>query len=358
MRKNFIYRLTSKLLVLVMAVSLVLSVIPCFLVTANAASTITEQEVISKLKSAESKWADGERYIDRLDDNVYTCFGFGRELFRYVFGADAPLSWSLSKAKFVNGTRNVKEIGHLGQNYSLNELKALLAQAKPGDLLVASNGRSNHLVIIRSASDDGSKIYVYDANWKKDKQRRPLIRTNARWTASEIREKKPTGVTLYRYVNYVVDSNPTPTVSISNGVYTLAPKCAPTRRLDVKSASTENKANIQIYQDNGTLAQQFEFVDLGDGYYSITAKVSGLCVDVQSGKKESGTNVWQYKPNSTDAQKWKLEDAGDGYYYIVPKLNNGLCLDVYREKDENKTNVQVYRKKQNDAQKWKLIPVS
>ena len=145
--------------------------------------------------------------------------------------------------------------------------------------------------------------------------------------------------------------------SIPEGTYTLVPQCAPNLRLDVAGASTENKTNIQIYQDNGTIAQQFEFASAGDGYYSITAKVSGKRLDVKEGKKVSGTNVWQYTPNSTDAQKWRLEDAGDGYYYIVPKLNTGLCLDVYSAKNENRTNVQVYNKNQTSAQKWTLIPL-
>ncbi|MBD5163067.1 MAG: CHAP domain-containing protein [Oscillibacter sp.] len=149
----------------------------------------------------------------------------------------------------------------------------------------------------------------------------------------------------------------TPIVSISEGAYTLAPQCAPNLRLDVASGSTENKANIQIYQNNNTVAQQFEFTYVGDGYYSIIAKVSGKCLDVQEGKNVSGTNVWQYTPNSTDAQLWMLEDAGDGYYYIIPKLNTGLCLDVYSAKSENRTNVQVYSRNQTNAQKWALIPL-
>lgn len=145
--------------------------------------------------------------------------------------------------------------------------------------------------------------------------------------------------------------------TISNGVYTLAPWCAPNHRLDVAGGSAENEANIQIYQDNGTMAQQFEFTSTGDGYYLITAKVSGKCLDVQEGNTASGTNVWQYTSNSTDAQKWKLEAAEDGGYYVVPKLNPQLCLDVYAAKNDNGTNVQVYTRNQSSAQKWKLTPV-
>lgn len=146
--------------------------------------------------------------------------------------------------------------------------------------------------------------------------------------------------------------------AIPNGVYTLTPQCAPNARLDVSGGSSEKEANIQIYQDNGTEAQQFEFVYLEDGYYSITAKVSGKCLDVQGGKKASGTNVWQYDSNSTDAQKWKLESAGDGYYYIVPKLNSELCLDVDDSGTENGTNVQLWTRNQTNAQKWKLTLLS
>ena len=142
---------------------------------------------------------------------------------------------------------------------------------------------------------------------------------------------------------------------VSNGVYMLAPQCAPNSRLDVRNASKSNGGNIQIHQNNNHVAQKFTFKHVSNGYYTIMANVSGKYVDVQGGKTASGTNVWQYQYNGSAAQLWKLEDAGDGYFYIVPKLNTALCLDVASASSANGTNVQVYTKNYSAAQKWKLI---
>lgn len=143
-------------------------------------------------------------------------------------------------------------------------------------------------------------------------------------------------------------------LSIANGMYTLTPQCAPNARLDVTSGSLKNSANIQIYQSNDTAAQQFEFTYMGDGYYTITAKVSGKLLNIQGGASTSGANVCQSDSNASDSQKWKLESAGDGWYYIVPKLNSALCLDVDSAGSANGTNVQVWSKNQTNAQRWKL----
>jgi len=96
---------------------------------------------------------------------------------------------------------------------------------------------------------------------------------------------------------------------VADGVYTLTPKCASSARLDVDNGGKANKTNIQIYKANGTASQKFKLTYLNNGYYTITAQVSGKLLDVANGKKESKTNVWVFTKNKTDAQKWKLTPA-------------------------------------------------
>lgn len=146
-------------------------------------------------------------------------------------------------------------------------------------------------------------------------------------------------------------------VEIQEGLYELAPGCAPNSRLDIKGKSTADKANIHIWQAHGGESQQFNITSAGGDYYTITCKATGKAVDVDDGKGEAGRNVWQYKANGTDAQKWAFQDAGDGYYYIVPKVNTGLRLDVDNARSADGTNVKIWTANQNSAQKWKLIPV-
>lgn len=147
-----------------------------------------------------------------------------------------------------------------------------------------------------------------------------------------------------------------PAATIRDGWYTLAPQCAPGARLDVAGGSTESEANIQIYEQNGTPAQQFLFTYLGNGYYCITSKASEMALDVCRGGTASGTNVWQYQLNGTGAQEWKVEPVGDGYYRLIPRINTGLCLDVKGAGNASRTNVQVYDRNNTPAQNWKLTP--
>lgn len=124
----------------------------------------------------------------------------------------------------------------------------------------------------------------------------------------------------------------------------LAPKCAPRARADVDNAGTKDGTNVQLYAANGTNAQTWRLVDLGNGYYAIQSKLSTTCkcLDVAGGRAVSGTNVQLYSWNQSNAQQWKLVDAGGGYYYICSRLNPNLCLDVSNGSSANGANLQVY----------------
>lgn len=174
--------------------------------------------------------------------------------------------------------------------------------------------------------------------------------------------KLPAGVYYYR-VSATNDSGTTTllnkrfTVVLPSGWFTLSPKNAPKTSLDVKGAATTNEANVQIYRSNKSSAQQWKFMHLGNGWYTITARCSGKALDVKGGVGKFGTNVQQYAGNGTAAQKWYLQDSGDGYYYLLPQVNASLALDVYDGRSANGTNVWVYTQNGTNAQKWKLQKV-
>ncbi len=151
---------------------------------------------------------------------------------------------------------------------------------------------------------------------------------------------------------------PLAAVSIREGIYTLSPKCAPSRCLDVQDRSTQSEGNLQIWEDTGATNQQFQITKAGGNYYTIQAVNSRLLLDVAGGGTTDGTNVQQYASNGTDAQKWMFADAGRGYYYIVPKVRASLRLDVSGGANANGANVQVYTANETNAQKWKLTRVA
>jgi len=141
---------------------------------------------------------------------------------------------------------------------------------------------------------------------------------------------------------------------ISNGIYKLVSAINNKYVMDVNGASLSDYANVQLYEDNGSNAQKFEFIRQADGYYVIKNINSGKMLDCAGGGRADGTNIQQYTSNSTAAQRWKVTSVGNGYYTLTCKCN-GLLADVDGGRGANWTNIQMYAANGSAAQKWKLV---
>ena len=152
-----------------------------------------------------------------------------------------------------------------------------------------------------------------------------------------------------------IKANTSKNVSIDNildeGIYTIKSFDNENFVLDVEGASTQQCANILLYQNHNAANQKFRVKYVGEGYYTISALHSNRFLDVANGGKIPETNVWQIASNGTDAQKWQIKDAGDGSYYIISKLN-GLYLDVYGGIAKSCVNIQVYTGHNGRGQKF------
>lgn len=145
-------------------------------------------------------------------------------------------------------------------------------------------------------------------------------------------------------------------VDVKEGIYTVQSALSDNKVLDIANGSTENGANLQIFDKNGTMAQNFEIKLVSDKEYEIISQKSGKALDVAGGSSLSGTNVWQYDRNNSNAQRWHFVNAGNGYYYIESNL--GTVLDVSNGDVKNGTNVQAFSCNQSSAQQWKLVECS
>lgn len=142
-------------------------------------------------------------------------------------------------------------------------------------------------------------------------------------------------------------------INVKNGLYCINTKVGSGFTLDVAGNGTSDGTNVQIYKNNGSMAQKFQVESVGNGWYVMSNTYPKKCLDVQGASGKSGTNVHLYRYNGTDAQKWRFYSAGNGYYRIMNK--NGNYLDVTGGTAKNGTNVQAYQKNDTDAQKWKLV---
>ena len=127
---------------------------------------------------------------------------------------------------------------------------------------------------------------------------------------------------------------------LEDGVYEIGTSLDGGFSLDVKSASSADRANIHLYQSNGTNAQKFYIAyDAAKKAYTIANIDSGKVLDVASGRNENGRNVWQFTKNGTAAQRWVLVRHGDGYVVATDMWYR--VLDVAGDGAANYANVQI-----------------
>ena len=74
--------------------------------------------------------------------------------------------------------------------------------------------------------------------------------------------------------------------------------------VDIREAGTANGTPIDLYDCNGTAAQEFEALGNSDGSVTFQNPTSGSCLDVADAKTANGTKLDLWGCNGTDAQKW------------------------------------------------------
>ena len=138
---------------------------------------------------------------------------------------------------------------------------------------------------------------------------------------------------------------------IKDGTYTIASSMNEIYVIDIAGGSQDSGANARIYYNNGTDAQKYEFIYVGDGYYMIKNVNSGKFLDLSGGIIDKHRNIHQYAVNYTNAQLWKITQETDptGYimYVIKPKGNDNYCIGVNGNLADNGANIELQEFKAN-----------
>jgi len=116
----------------------------------------------------------------------------------------------------------------------------------------------------------------------------------------------------------------------------LAGKCA-----DVASSNTANGTAVQLYDCNGSGAQQWTVATDG------TIRSLGKCMDVTSAGTANGTPIQLWDCNGSTAQKWTVTAARD---IVNPQANR--CLDATGNSSANGTRLQIWDCSGGANQKW------
>ncbi|MFJ6213276.1 ricin-type beta-trefoil lectin domain protein [Streptomyces sp. NPDC092296] len=116
--------------------------------------------------------------------------------------------------------------------------------------------------------------------------------------------------------------------------------------VDVAAASTANGTAVQLYDCNGTAAQNWTMA--ADG----SVQALGKCMDVTSAGTANGTKVQLYDCNGTGSQKWTYTSGHD---LVNPQ--SGRCLDATGPSSANGTRLQIWDCTGAANQKW-TVPTS
>ena len=129
------------------------------------------------------------------------------------------------------------------------------------------------------------------------------------------------------------------------------------KALDVYGAATADGSLVDLWDQNGTVAQKWTITSNGDGTYTVANPNSNKALDVYHSSTADGGVVDIWDKNGTGAQKWKFTANGDGTYTLVNPESN-KALDVYGASTADKATIDIWDINGTVAQKWKLIPTS
>ncbi len=143
---------------------------------------------------------------------------------------------------------------------------------------------------------------------------------------------------------------PAQSQTVPNGDYHIVTEGDNSKCLNVENT------NVQINSKIGQESAVFTLTYLGNGFYKIIHKQTGMSMDISRAEAYRGTNVQIIAYDGNPAQQWAIGKASDGIYYIQPRCS-GHYLDVANAGTQEGTNVwtTVWMGGAN-TQKWKFVP--
>ncbi|MEU4346041.1 endo-1,4-beta-xylanase [Streptomyces sp. NPDC023838] len=140
---------------------------------------------------------------------------------------------------------------------------------------------------------------------------------------------------------------------VSGRVYALSDVAAG-RVLDVPAGQTANGTSLQVWDANGSAAnQQWRASQNGDGSYTWTNIGSGRVLDEPGGQTGNGTRMEIWDANGGANQHWRASRNGDGSYTLT-NVASGRALEIPGGQSANGAPVQVWDSNGGANQHWSL----
>lgn len=146
---------------------------------------------------------------------------------------------------------------------------------------------------------------------------------------------------------------------MSNGTYEIVTSKDNNKVLDIVNGSKSKGANVQLYQWNGTVAQQYEIVKNQKGYYTIKNCGSNLYLGISTNWNTMANynRLVQGVDSSSKAAQFVFTKNSKGQWIISSAWDSKYVIDLYGGSTNNGSAIQIFTNNNSQAQAWKLMKV-
>ena len=146
---------------------------------------------------------------------------------------------------------------------------------------------------------------------------------------------------------------------MSNGTYEIVTSKDNNKVLDIVNGSKSKGANVQLYQWNGTVAQQYEIVKNQKGYYTIKNCGSNFYLGISTNWNTMGNynRLVQGVDSSSKAAQFVFTKNSKGQWIISSAWDSKYVIDLSNGSTNNGAAIQIYTNNNSQAQAWKLMKV-
>lgn len=146
---------------------------------------------------------------------------------------------------------------------------------------------------------------------------------------------------------------------MSNGTYEIVTSKDNNKVLDIVNGSKSKGANVQLYQWNGTVAQQYEIVKNQKGYYTIKNCGSNFYLGISTNWNTMGNynRLVQGIDSSSKAAQFVFTKNSKGQWIISSVWDSKYVIDLSNGSTNNGAAIQIYTNNNSQAQAWKLMKV-
>ncbi|MEU4666619.1 ricin-type beta-trefoil lectin domain protein [Amycolatopsis sp. NPDC023774] len=227
-----------------------------------------------------------------------------------------------------NGDSRSGQVDYTVEYYTMGHLTKFV---KPGAVRIDSNDGSAVRNVAWKNPDGSKALIAYNSGTSNQS-----VRVN--WGGQSFTYALPghTSATFTWTGTQAGGGTTTPPTGRTGQITGLDGKC-----LDVAGANSANGTAVDLYDCNGTGAQQWTIGSDG------TIRALGKCLDVASASTANGAKVQLYDCNGTGAQQWTANSAHDIVNTAADK-----CLDVTGNTSVNGTRTQIWTCTGAANQKW------